>query len=296
MSTESKAFKSSWWWLGSPKLLSQFEGDTFAQAYETMRRVPKFKSELFFYEQNGRTWRQMELANRQLFTMTYKRWLERLGWYKAITVGPEGISFDCSRSNHFLMEALRNELAQPTPVVMGEGPSRGFKASRRVLGIASYNRHVGDEPAYTSRIKNSKNPSWVTGFTQSGVYLTLPRFTKLGGSDPLPVREITAYFRSFIRDNPPKDFADFRKKCCNLGDFPRAPRPRSITFGIMAHDFCTVSMLKSGLEPLAELLLRPAKRKNGKIIFQGPLKKLHKDLLNGKARMVKVMSDATALR
>ncbi|MDB6064062.1 MAG: hypothetical protein JWR26_270 [Pedosphaera sp.] len=295
-----KTAKFKWWWIGSAKLLCEFEGDPFAQAYEVMRRMERFESELFFYVRNGQTWRQLPVADRHLFVMTYKKWLERLGWCKTITVGPGGISFDCSRSSHFLLEALTRELAHPTAMMAGfslkmvrSGTSDVRQAIESTRGaIPRFSSHDSGNKPYTSQ-----SGSWsFSAQARKMVYLRFPLQTKFGENRTISDREAMAYFRSFIKDAPPADFDAHRKQFQRPEQVSRMPHSRTISMGIMALDVSDLPKPESDLKALALWFGRPQSRKNGKTIFSHSITKLTKDLFNGKASIDRLMLDAVALK
>ena len=208
------------------------------------------------------------MPDRHLFVLTYKKLLERLGLRSAITVGTSRISFDCSRPDNFLLEALKSELEYPTPLALGMVWEQGVDlvkdqdcARVRSVGVVPGFSRGDGKAANTPRLKAN---AWEVGRDPRIVHLNLPDYTRFGSDRKLFIKEIQSYFRSFIKDSPPKDFTDHRRKLGCLLITPdvelppisldarhlfympmprrkmealvRAPLPRTITLGIMAMD------------------------------------------------------------
>jgi hypothetical protein len=269
--------KKAWWWIESPKALERFSADPFAQGYELLRRIERFGQCLpASHCQPDQTWKQLYRQQRDFFSINYLSTLKRLGLVKHIMAGPGGISFDASQSADYLLKALKFETERPTPVACG--------ASFRVVAKWA----PGKEDTTHALRPTSVAPLWEAGI--AGAYLPLPPYKCYGEDREFTGPEAYAYFRNFIKDNPPADFVAYRNSLHRKGKALRREAPRHLALGLIAHDYA--SLQGSELKELAQWICRA---RSEKTIFgiDGP--KLTKAIYHARAHVYGLIQRAATL-
>ena len=175
--------------------------------------------------------------------------LERLKLLKRITVGPRGISFDATQTIYYLLEGLEYELKHPTPMACGIDPHEGSYTFRI---SAKFSPEKADSEIYTMRKENGH--IWEKGkINPNVVYLQLPLYDgpeRNRKGTELNAKEIAAYFRTFIKDQPPSDFLSFRREIRRKTKRLRQESARTIALGLISHEFA--SLPNSQMKEIAE--------------------------------------------
>lgn len=118
-----------------------------------------------------------------------------MGIVKTIFFSPKGIDFDCRLPATHLIEALKEELRSPAPFITG---TYGGALVPKAVDVDERTAK-----AYTKQLK-----IWEIAFAPKPymIHLPLPKLA-LNGDQYLN------YFRNFVKDNTPADFAKHRAKC-----------------------------------------------------------------------------------
>ena len=219
------------------------------------------------------TWKSLYRFQQDYFILSYRTDLVDLGLHKRIWAGPNGITFDATESNDTLTKALAAEFKRPTPLACGQSDSgEGFRVT-----ASRFQPHGKAVEVYTERPTNQ--PLWSPSpYKRQMVHLPLPRYQKYGQSRELSDREAQAYFRSFIKDNPPLDFAAFRSSFPPAMRHTRTLKPQTLALGLMAYDYSQLP--GSSLVELAKWLCRIPRVKK---LFDLEEVAIGKALYNGKA-------------
>lgn len=268
--------KKTWWWIESRSALARFSTDSFAQGYELLRRSDRIGPLLAARNCPAeQTWKQLYRIQKDYFTINYRRTLVALSLHKRVWAGPGGITFDATQSNDSLIKALKAEIKQPTPFACGVSldTDKGFRIAAR------FKPHPDTELVYVEH--PSGVPLWQPSrHERQMVYVPLPRFMKYSEDRELTDREALAYFRNFIKDDPPPDFAVFRRSLQKASRHRRSLQAHPLALGLMAHDY---SLLPGAeLSDLAEWLIRTFRARN---LFGLDETAIHKALYNGHSRV-----------
>lgn len=285
MHPEFQKLKKTWWWIKSPEAYRRFTSNPFAQGYEVLRRIEKFRNQLpHSFCAPHETWEKLYQRNREYFSVNFKNTLIRLNLLKTIFAGPKGISFDANLSNDHLLKALESELIQPTLVACGVDPmgDSSFRA------VAKFTSHPNRDRPYRKR--EDKLP-WVWNKGLAGVYLQIPQNIVEGKSCEPSSEEIFAYFRNFIKHDSPADFAAYRKEIRKQTIPARQENARTLAMGLMAHDYAYFA--GSELKELAVWLCKIPRIKKG--IFKLDDQQLSSAVYHAKTRICKVFEAAARL-
>ena len=257
MHPDFQHIKKTWWWVENSASFARFLKTPFGRGYELLRRTERFSKALpASFCQPTQTWKQLSQRQRDYFSLNYFATLDDLGFVKRIMAGPRGISFDASRSTDYLLKALKFEICNPTPVAAGENPSG--RSCFRFRVVARFKPHPEGKEVYTHRPKHG--PLWEQGPVEPGAYLRVPLDRGRGEDRELSGPEIYAYFRNFIKDNPPPDFLAYRDKMRARRNSGRQENPETVALGLLAHDYN--SLPGAELVDLAEWLCRTCRQKN----------------------------------
>ena len=273
--------KRTWWWIESEPALKRFCADSFAQGYELLRRSDRIAPRLpACHCPPDSTWKQLYQIQKDYFIIGYRTDLHHLGLHKRVCAGPNGITFDATQSDDTLIKALAAEIEHPTPLACGLiDPGKSFRA------VAHFQAHKDTEVCYTERPTDI--PLWShSRYERQMVHLPLPRYERYLESRELSDREALAYFRNFIKDNPPPDFAAYRSSFPPASRHKRTLDDHTLALGLMAHDYSRLP--GSALVELAAWLSKSLRAKN-LFALQGAA--IAKALYNGKARVNRLFQE-----
>lgn len=245
-----RAIKKTWWWIESPDALNRFSENPFAQGYELLRRIGRFCERLTKANcPPNHTWKQLYSAQKDCFSFACRGVLTDLNLRARTMAGPGGICFDATKNSDYLLKSLRFEIRHPTPFVYGvREDSKSFRIS------AVFAPHPNSDVVYTPR---PDGPSWHKCRAPGMVYVSFPRQLKplcgqpMTGKDrKMTDREVLAYFRNFIKENPPKEFKAYRKDVRKRTRIVHRDTARTLSLGLMANDY--VSVPNAELKDLAD--------------------------------------------
>jgi hypothetical protein len=286
MHPQFQPVKKTWWWIESTKSFRRLTENPFAQGYEVLRRIESFRTQLpASFCPPDQTWKQLYRRQKDYFSLNFMETLRRLNLIKGIFAGPQGISFDATQSSDYLLKALQYELSNPTPLACGTQPLKnyGFRIVPKRKPDPKYKEFYTKRPI--------DKPLWEKGPVETGVYLPLPQYTICGEVYEATSDEIYAYFRNFIKDNPPADFSAYRRTVRRTTKTGRQERAETIALGLMAFDYSILSGTE--LKDLADWLFKTFRRKK---IPDFDDVQLSKALYHARSRIFQVFEAACKLR
>lgn len=230
-----KRATSRWWWTQSEANFKHFNDDSDAQGYELLRRLPNYRQQCFFYDHPEKTWLQIDPRGQVLFTSLYKHDLMKMGLAKQIHFSPRGLDFDCRLPASYLIDALKEELKNPTPLIAGTyGQSLvSEKTNVKELPVSAYTAQCG-----IWRVVFAPDPYMI--------HLPLPETIRceMERKSPRIGDQILRYFTTFVKDKAPNDFAEHRRK------FPRKHpkrrpfrKPEKLALALMVLDCGDIAKL-----------------------------------------------------